>query len=126
VRARLANAPLGRSFSSGGTSSLSAGKVLCLEGPPASGLCCISTGGFEEVGGTAWRVKMDEQMVPVAAMKPSGGLDTSKLAETRRSRPLSDDEAVGRFSTREEEAVLLLRGDASSMGGNGSVSISVP
>lgn len=71
-------------------------------------------------------MKMDEQMVPVAAMKPSGGLDTSKLAETRRSRPLSDDEAVGRFSTRDEEAVLLVRGDASSMGGNGSVSISVP
>ena len=42
-------------------------------------------------------------MLPVAAEKPAGGSDSLKLCDARRSRPLRDDDAPGRFGVVEED-----------------------
>ena len=66
-------------------------------------------------------------MPPVAAMNPSGSSDCSKLSETRRRRPLSDDDAAGRFVTGDggssERGNGSFEGDAESREGKGSASL---
>lgn len=85
--------------------------------------------------GAAWRVRIDDAMLPLAAKKPSGRSDCSKLRDTRRRRPLRDEDAAGRFGaaveTREREAYVGDRGldgafSCDSIAGNGSVSGSFP
>ena len=64
----------------------------------------------------------------VAARKPSGSDDRSKVAETLRRRPLSDDEAALRFGTAElssEGNVESFPAGVGSMAGKGSTSLFV-
>jgi len=126
VKFRLGDATLAFAFSSGG-SSLTAGNVLCLDVSPRDWLVCIGIEVSDGLRATVCRENMDAAMVPVAAINPSGGPETSKLWETLRRRPLKDEEAAGRFSTRDEESAFMFVwlgfGDALSRLGKGSVSV---
>lgn len=58
--------------------------------------------------GTGWRERIDEAIPPVAAKKPPGSSDCSKLVDTRRRRSPMEEELMeddaGRFSTARLES----------------------
>ena len=62
----------------------------------------------------------------MAAEKPAGGLDSLKLCDARRNRPLRDDDAPGRFGVvlddlrREKDEGVRWKPGSSSTVGKGS------
>lgn len=70
---------------------------------------------------------IDDAIFPVAARKPSGRVDRSKVSETFLKRPLSDDEAAWRFGTEGEVSSTQVAGSfwagAESIEGKGSMSL---
>jgi hypothetical protein len=87
-------------FSIGGASSMTVGTVLLRSGCSVAVEVSVDVRSDEPAldRGADGREKTVAPKLPVAAQKPSGISDCSKLWEARRRRPLRDEEAAGRFT----------------------------
>lgn len=78
VKFRLGETALALAFSSG-ASSLTTGNVLCLDESPKARPVCIGIEVSDGLRATVCPENIDDAMVPVAAINPPGGSETSKL-----------------------------------------------
>lgn len=115
-------------FSVVDVSSATAGKVgRLVESSYVEG-CCVEDEPAEDPRGRAevGFDRIEAAITPVAAEKPSGREDRSKVSETLRKRPLSDDEAGRRLGTEEVSSARgeePFWGTVGSRAGKGSTSL---